>query len=371
MVILRYSSFLCCLLLSSLSAETINYAKNDLHTQVIAKGKADVSLEYILLNDKIDIFKLKASEFSSTTTNLSSMGDTSGYGVALRYGLSDDLMVSIKHNSQDIEYLSETMTNQKNDVYFRYNLFHDNFSFFNSGVSIDIGYIQNKLDDFYLKDISSINAMIKRVLPNQNASLIYADGVTTFPGEPFPRPKGYYAKFNNTTAPLSVSPYISMTQTQDDSFYVRALTGFYDQYQIFDVYIGYKQTTIKNKISTTQEIQNIATSVGYNLTKILDRDEAMAFFGFNYARNVGDFIYEFNYEYDKFYRDAGLDYVNFNHVINASVSYIIRKDLIASVGAKILYRQLNGEVPYLYNAYTQTTFDHKYGYATFGVQYSF
>lgn len=341
-----------------------------MQTLTLPQWGTTLSLEYTLLNNTIDILNLKSKELG-TSTSITSMGDSNGFGTTLRIGITDDLMLVGKYSTNELEYLSDTMKNTKEEFFFRYHIYDDPLAFFNSGFSIDIGYTHNLLEDFYLKDISAINQMIKRVLPNQNASLLYSDGVNPFPNEPFPRPQGYYAKFNNLTSPLSQLPYISMTDTEDTSYYIRALTGFYNDSSTSNFYVGYKETAIKNKISTTPEILLLAQAAGYNLNQVLDRDEKMLFLGFNHSISSGDFIYEFNYEYERFLRTTGLDYINFNHVINASISYLLRKDTLASVGMKYLHRQFNGEIPYLYNTYTQTTFDHKYGYATFSLQYNF
>lgn len=367
-MILKYSSFFLVLFAETILAQNINYAQHDLHTQVIAKNQVDLSLQYTLMNDQIDFLKFKESEF---TNSIGSIGDTDSLGFSIRYGLSDKTMLSLKYSARNINYLSEKLINYNYDFFVRHNIFQDGLSFFNSGVSIDLGYVQNTQKDFHLSDIDSINKLLKRIKPN--ASLLYSDGITPLAGEVFPRIKGYYARFNNTTSGTLVEPpSISLIDSEDKSIFVRALTGFHTQSSITDFYIGYKATSIKNTITTTAEILNLAKQNGINdLEKILDRKESMLFFGFNYSMQSGKFIYEFNYEYDRFLRDAGLDYVNYNHIINANISYMINKDLLLSVGGKILYRQLNGEIPYLYNTYTQTTFDHKYGYATFGLQYSF
>lgn len=369
-MISRFSSFFFSCLLSSLYAQNINYAKHDIHTQTIQKNQIELSLEYALLNDTIDILKLKQSEFGNSTL-ADSVGDLKAYGIKLRYGILEDLMLNATLSKQNILYYDEELSNTKIDIFLRYNIFHESLAYFNSGISFDIGYTSNKLDDFYLSDIDSINLLIQRFVPNQLASLIYSDGTTLLPNNPFPLPEGYYAQFNNIISPLSETPTVSMIETADTSFYTRFLFGFYNKYNIMDFYLGFKKTTIENTLTANQEILALAQAAGFDITRVLDRDESMWFFGFNYSLNAGKFIYELNYEYERFLRESGLDYVNYNHVLQATLSYMITNDLLINVGAKIFYRQLNGEIPYLYNSYTQTTFDHKYGFTTFGVQYKF
>ncbi len=354
----------------ALLGANIRYAKSDLHTLSISKNQIDISLEYRLLNDTVDIFNLKEKELGGIK-GFASIGDLNGYGISLRYGIKSNLMIDYKHDTDSIEYLSDTMKNSRDELYLRYHLFENDFAYFNSGVSFDIGYMRNSLDDFYLKDIKAINEMIKRVLPGKDAKLLYSDGVTPFSGEPFARTKGYYSYFNHTMTKLAKDPYISITNTKDDSFFLRVLSGFNTDKKVFDMYTGYRYTKIKSTISSTDEIVRLAKTKGYDLKKILDRDENMLFLGFNYSQNIKRFIYEFNYEYDRFFRGSGLGYLNSNHIINASISYVLDKNTLLSLGGKIMYRQFNGVIPYLYNKYTQTTFDHKYGYMTFGIEYKF
>jgi len=58
-------------------------------------------------------------------------------------------------------------------------------------------------------------------------------------------------------------------------------------------------------------------------------------------------------------------------VINATLAKHIGENWMIYGGVKLMYRQFNGEIPYLYNTYTQSTFDHKYGYVRFGIGYRF
>jgi hypothetical protein len=97
----------------------------------------------------------------------------------------------------------------------------------------------------------------------------------------------------------------------------------------------------------------------------------MLFAGFSITKEKNGKIVEFSYEYDKFDRDDELGYIDFNHVINIGFSKVITKNLLFFVNGKLLYRQFNGEIPYLYNQYTQTSYDHKYGYTQMGIMISF
>lgn len=368
---MKLSNLLILIFLTSTAfAKNINYAKSDVHTLTLKKGEIELFGTFLKMNDQIDIFNIKQQEIGSIG-KYDAIGDLTGYLLGFRYGFSDSLMLSYSRTHQKIGYSSDNIFNNRDNIYLRYNIFQDPLSFFNSGITLDVGFERNKLDDFYLTDIQTINSLINKILPNEKAEIRYSDGQTAFENEPDPREKGYYTYFNNTTTKLSQDPYIVLKDTKDDSFYLRLITGFYTNKSLTDFYIGFKKTKIKNLITTTEEIKRLALDEGYDVEKNLDRYETMAFFGINYSLNYGKFIYEFNYEYEKFFRDKELNYIDYNHIINASISYAITNNFLINIGGKFMYRQLNGQIPYLYNKYTQTSYDHKYGYATFGLQYAF
>jgi len=351
-------------------SKNLNYAIHDAHTLTIPKNQLTISYDYMLMNDTVDVLDIKEKEFGNST-KYDAIGDLNGHNIKLRYGILDDLMIGVRFKKEDIQYSSNTITNTNIDTYMRYNIFNHKYATLNSGLSFDIGYVSNKLDDFYMRDITAINDMIDRVLPNENAQIKYSDGVTPFSGEPFPRAQGYYTYFNNVTTTISNAPYVSLQDTKDESLYLRLLTGFYNKNNITDFYIGIKYTSIDTLITTTQEIIDLAAAKNFDLEKYLNRDEQMISIGMNHTLESKNFIYEFGFEYDKFIRDKGLNYIDFNYIIDSDISYKLTKHTLLFIGAKIMYRQLNGEIPYLYNEYSQTSYDHKYGYAKAGLQVSF
>jgi len=70
-------------------------------------------------------------------------------------------------------------------------------------------------------------------------------------------------------------------------------------------------------------------------------------------------------------RGAGLDVIDTNHHLRAELYYAVMDQVTFHLGAEYFYRQLNGIVPVLYNRYTQTTFDHDYGFAFAGLTVHF
>jgi hypothetical protein len=93
--------------------------------------------------------------------------------------------------------------------------------------------------------------------------------------------------------------------------------------------------------------------------------------GFNYTLEGSKTIYEFGFEYDKFIRDDGLDYIDYNYIFDLSITRLLNEHIALSLGSRIMYRQLNGQIPYLYNKYSQNSYDHKYGYAFAGILFTY
>ncbi|MEA3353047.1 MAG: hypothetical protein U9Q33_04425, partial [Campylobacterota bacterium] len=84
-----------------------------------------------------------------------------------------------------------------------------------------------------------------------------------------------------------------------------------------------------------------------------------------------DYILEFNYEYNKLFRDKKLEYMNKNNIINMFLSKKISDNVLVYLGGRAMFQQFNTDIPYLYNQYSQTQFDKKYGFAQLGLIYSF
>jgi len=135
-------------------------------------------------------------------------------------------------------------------------------------------------------------------------------------------------------------------------------------------FIKYQHTSITTTLKANKELTEKGKEQGYNLHKNFDRNENSADIGFNIISGL-DYIIEFEYYWTRLYRDKGLGYVRYNHTINLDIVKPLNKKWFIYMGGQILYRQFNGKINYLYNKYSQTTFDHKYGFARVGIGRSF
>ena len=339
---------------TSLYAQNFKYANFDLHSLTIPKNTIFINAGYMVVNKSIDIFKMR-----DLTLN-GSIGDLNGLALGVLYGISKNIMVSYKFTRENIKYNGNTLTNTKNDIYLRYHLFGDTSAKFNSGVSLDVGFVNNSMNNLYVTNIADINTLAKRYFPNKNVFIKQESN-------------GALSLYNGNTYTdnLQYNPWVGLQNTSDNSLYLRALSGFHKQYYSIDFYAGVKRTKIKNELVVNDELAQIALSHGYNLQRNLNRDENMFFAGTSVAYEINNFIIEGMYEYDRFQRNSSLGYMNSNHIIDMSLDYRLTKHLLLYTSAKLMLHQLNGQIPYLYNKYTQTTYDHKYGYAKFGFVYYF
>lgn len=353
----------------ALMAETMHYAVHDIHTLPLEKNRLEIALAKLQMNDTLDILKLKESEFGNTAS-FASIGDLDGYTLTLRYGINDSLTLIANRTLQDISYSSETLTNTKDEIMLRYHLFDDALAVFNSGITFDIGYTKNYLKDFYFKNISEINNLISKPsilgkLKNKYPQITSAK-FEYYENHPILN-DGYYFLINNMPQSLKSAPFISLSETEDDSYYVRLLTGIHFDKTIYDMYFGYKKTSIDTLVSLNAE----GTLTSFSMQEDFSREESMFFLGFTISKQFEDILFEFGYEYEKIFRESALNDIDYNHILQIHMSYLLDKNILLYAGGKIMYRQFNGQIPYLYNSFTQTTFDHMYGYATFGLQYNF
>ncbi|MEA2050937.1 MAG: hypothetical protein U9O56_09440 [Campylobacterota bacterium] len=318
--VVLFSLFAICL-----NGKNINYQSHYIHTLTTPKDDMTLSFAYLLLNDSVDILDIKESEFGQND-KYTSIGDLTGYDVRFTYGVSDNLMLSYNNSEQSIAYGNSNLTNNRNDIFLRYNFFNNSSDILNSGISIDLGYTKNKLFDKYFTNSNDIEELLKRY------------------------------KYSNIDV-----PWVGVVNTSDSSIYSRVLSGFCINNTIVDFFIGLKSTKIKNYVVSTSTTNNMD----------LSRDELIYSIGFNITQDFQAYFIELGYEYDRFSRDEGLDYIDFNHIVDLTLGYNIDKNFMIYTSGKAMYRQFNGQIPYLYNKYTQTTYDHKYGYATLGIKYSY
>ena len=346
------------LLTSTLFAQSsVNYAVSDMHSFVLPKNSFEIKTSYLKVNDTIDVFHLKEKKFKS----LGSIGDMDGYSLALRYGLSNRDSIFASAQRWNVNYGDSTLKNNKINLFNRYLLLHKPDAFFNN-LSIDVGFSQDSANDIVISNDKSLNALLKKMKPNgtnhfDDGSIVSGDTTLTL-----------YDKQGN-----KIYPHISIGDLSDRSYYTRLLVGKrFSKDSILDFYVGCKYTTITTKISFYPNNNSFVNKLikNYKIPN-MNRDEKNINIGLSYLLQKYGFIGELNYEYDKMLRDSDVSYLDYNHIFNASLGRKVGENTLIYIGGRLMMEQFNSDIPYLYNRYTKTQFDHKYGFAKIGLVYRF
>lgn len=340
-------------------ASGLPYFVNDVHGY-LPKNQGDIGIEVLKMNDMVDILNIKESEFGGNLKE-TSIGDMNGVSIFGRYKLKDDLMGSGRYQKATVSYGAGELNNQKMELFARHNILSKNFA-------LDIGMVQNKGDAIVNKDIDMINSMITRFVGSGGSIVCSSFGCDINYKD---------STGDEQTLGATIEPYISTNNLKDNTVYLRAIKSISDEISTVDTYISYGYTKINTFLDSSihyepnTTLQNELRNKGIAPYKNLDRTEQKITLGINYSAFVGKWAMDALYEYDYFLRDSELGYINHNHKIDINIGYKIFPNIRFFVGGKIMSNQFNGEIPYLYNKYTQTSFDHKYGWAKTGLVYSF
>ncbi len=323
----------------------------------IPKNTLKLKLNYNRINDTIDVFNIKESELGSN--NLGSIGDSSGYDISLGYGLTDFIALYANYNYISINYNDTKLKNSQLDLYTKINLYHNPDNIFKT-FSVDIGYIGNSANNLDIKKHSTLNSIVQKIRPGTSIKFSEDGGLTR----------------NGTTLYIIgdngvLSPFIRLEDLGDKSFYLRALSGIEFQNSVLQIHGGFKKTSIDTLITLKPDHSVIQTALDEFGNINLNRDEKTIFGGLNFAYEYSDYIFEAGYEYLKIFgREKELDATDDNHILNATISKSLTKDLRVFIGGKAMLHQFNGVIPYLYNEYSKHRYDKKYGYAKVGFIYN-
>ncbi len=323
---------------------------------VIPTKRLEINLNYGLLNDTVDILNLKSKALKSISySKAGSIGDYKEYGINLNYGLTYRSMLSGTLKKRNISYGSGNLK----ILTYNYSIRKS----FNSILSLEIGFKGNIAEDLKMKNVDEMNYYIKKI--DSNISLEV--------NEKFIFLTKNYPDSSVTIGFLKKEePYFEMKEMKDSTKYFRATLGKTFEYFYPNIYLEYGYTRIDSKIDSnlTKLIPDKYQNLVPPMPVSLKRSEWFWKFGLSFFfRTPFKTLTSFDYSFTKIYRKSELSYINNNHILKGKIGYFISKRMIFSLQGSFFYRQLNGEIPFLYNKYTQTTFDHSYGWLTFGITY--
>jgi len=338
--------------------ESFFYKKDNLHAFLPKVDSTQISVTFQKVNETIDIFNIKESEFSSSTKNFDSLGDMEGLDLNLGYTFNNQWYLNLDLNKKDIQYSSTTLTNKNLDIYLRYQVYED----LNKAFAIDVGYETNRADDTYMRSLDVINQGIKNIFSYGNLHVSKKNDVYSLVSE------------NGQTLKLKNKPYISMINTKDNSFYLRLIGSLKGESWLLDTYLGYTNVKIRNEIDSSilHEDNYLLQQASRNIDLVQKRTDDMISLGFGVTYQIYTNWYtELNYQYNRIFRTKSLDETNMNHIFDLNFIYEVNSNTSLYIGGKLMTNQFNGEIPYLYGEYTDTSFDHKYGFANIGFNYNF
>ena len=346
-------------MIKSLSAENSSYAFLNKHSQTLNQGDLQFKTGYLKVNDTIDVFNIKEKELGALSS-ISSIGDMSGYDLELRYGITEHDSIFINYQRWNVEYGGSVLPNNKIEILNRFNFVDSSSSFINS-FSFDVGFINDFSENINVTEEAILNPLLHKIKPNSSFSLQNGDivmGDTTF---------SLYDKSGT-----KVTPYVAIEDLDSKSYYGRLWMGKSFSHTAVDLYATVKYTTITSKFALKPDDNALLNKVLPKYTvPDLNRNEMVYNIGTSVISQWGDFIFEFNYEYNYIDRGSELSYAENNHIIEAAISYIVQNNFVVYLGGKAMSSQFNTDIPYLYNTYTQTQYDKKYGFAQVGLIYSF
>ncbi len=324
-------------------------------SMVIPKGRWEIGVFYGKVNDTIDVLNVKGRELSkiSSRYRTNSLGNYEHLKLILNYGLTYHSMLLTGLTSRSIDYGSGKLT-----------VYSYHFSLrksFDSVFSVELGLKGNVAEDRTFSDVRDINYYLHKFRPDISIELdpSYIWFVKETPD--------LIIKYG---VPRTEDPNFKLKDMSDSTKFLRFTLGKAFDFLYPNVFLEFGKTRISTKIDTNLK-DLIPESYKSKLPPLpidLSRSETYWKGGFSiFIRTPFKTLTSLQYSYVKLKRSSDLNYVNYNHVIKAKVDYFLRKNVILSVGGTYLHRQFNGVIPFMYNKYSQTTFDHRYGWAEAGI----
>lgn len=366
---LTYSLALVCSLSSAYCAEPyyLQHAGDVKSPAVLAPESLEVSLQYGKMNDMLDFFNIRDSELGSSQQAID-IGDYSHLKLGVGYAPFVDTMLQGQISKRTVDYGKDSIDVLSYDLSARYLLKPPTLTSPTS-VSMDVGIKGNegkKLSVTSAEDISYyLNKIGSSIEVSETEDYLWFTKTLT----------------DSTVSvglPKDQNPEISIDSMSDRTLYGRIGFGVAMERFFPSLYIEGGHTEISTKIDTNMD--DIAGETFQDLFSTytdfpidLGRNEKYGALGLELSF-VGpwDTLFHAAYEYKRIFRSSSkLDYMKDNHTLRADVSYNVTPNLSVSLGGVYLQHQLNGDIPFLYNQYTQTTFDHRYGWAEVGIRYLF
>jgi len=333
----------------------------------LAQGQLEVSADYLVMNETVDLLNLRESRIAKTSTALRSdgLGDLKGAQVMAAYGLRDNMMIS---GSYHYRQLNVTFADLDVDGYAlhlsrRYNLYQrpDASAAYLFGV---IGGRHHRSADFSTERISDINYLAGKLssrftVRDEYGRLVIDDGEMT-----------YSSPRVNADGTIKDPLALGLRDSSDTTLFVRGGAG--RRWERINIALlaeaGY--TVIRGQLSHNLHLYGI-DSDNRLLREIdfdLDREETYIKAGVDlYYETLFGVAAHLAYYYLVLQRDSSIDRHRDNHHLSAELILRLNRYAAVTIGGEYYRNQFNGIVPLLYNRYTQSAFDRDYGIVKAGL----
>lgn len=334
------------------------FVRDFLSGVTLSKHQLEISGDYLIMNDTVDVFDIRDSRRDSVSSTFDSetIGDLEGGRLLVAYGISDELMLSGGYTYRDADI---TITNFEIDTYNleltkRFNLNADQTLY----AFAVLGGRFNTCSDFSTSNVEEIDYFAKKI--SSDYSVSESPGRVNISNGSLTLSSPIVERDGTLKDPLT----LAMEDSSDYSYFARFGVGKRWQGVNLALFGEIGHTEISGSIETNLDQYGIDLdrSVFAGLDSSLDRDEDYAKVGFDfYWETRRGIAANLAYYYQVLNRDSGLEEYDDTHVIKGDIIVWLNRNLALDVGATYYSRQFNGAIPLLYNKYTQSTFDHDYG----------
>lgn len=325
---------------------------------VLPVGAVELTALHLRMDDHIDLFDFREREISAQSAKtFSGLGNLKGARLLANWGVFPATQLHGEYSWRNLDNGLLKMDIDSYELSARQLV--RSASEGRSGWAIDFGGRINRSGDQTIRSIDEIDLFVKRINRNYAVSetpshLVLGNGSAT-------------AFFPKATTPQLE---VSVEDMADITPFVRGSCGWslgaWEPAIFAELGRSWIDSTIDSNLN--QIVGTTFTTVAADFPLHQDRVENYAKAGFN-LYGPGPFGSRGNlrYEYLRLDRPSGLDAVNYNHSLKADLVLPVARQWALNLGATYYRRQLNGVIPFLYNRYTQSSYDHDYGTVHLGL----
>ncbi len=351
----------------------MNILMRDHYTALVLPHKQlEISLDYLAMNDAIDVLDFKETEISGGTQGFSSLGDLKGARVMVNYGLFPSTTIHAEVSRRDLSYGLGTFEISTLELSFRHNIFNKPYAPW-PFLAIDLGYRRNSAADVQTRDLGQINKALQFAgLSDQYSIEGFDKDFIYIKDQSAPN---FVFGLNKQGGP---NPDFSLTDSSDTSFFARLILGKELSGFFTNVYLECGLTSIDGGIesSLSYYAQNNFSFFGQDFPAVpgidLSRDEKYVQTGIAaFFQLPFDILAYGEYSYHRRFRESSLSGRPSNHILKGELTYYLLDNLAWVVGGTYYSNQYNGMIPFLFNTYSESSFDKKYAEAYTGLTLTF